>query len=195
VALRAVHHAAVTPGSTVVVSGLGMIGLGCVAFAALAGPAHVIGVDPSPLRRAAAERFGAGVTVDPRDDVVAAVREVTGPGGYGLGAAADVSIECSGVPAAFSTAIKVTRHGGAVVLVAQSHEPFAVRSGRIIEKELRVQGSFAYRGEMGEVVALLAEGRVDAAAFVTHRFPLEDVAEAFRVQADAASSLKVLVQP
>lgn len=196
VARRAVKQAAVEPGDVVVVFGLGQIGLGAVALARLAGASHVVGVDPSPLRRAAAGRLGASTLVDPIEEKPdAAVRRVTGSGAYGLGAAADAAIECSGVPSSFAAAIKSLRPGGRLSLVAHSREPFQFKSGRVVEKEIRVQGSFAYDDEMREIADLIAIGLIDLAPFVSHIFPLENIDEAFRQQADASSSLKVLVQP
>ena len=196
VSLRGVKHADVQPGETVIVFGLGQIGLGAVALALALGAGSVIGVDPSPLRREAATGLGAALVIDPiGTKVELAVREVTGAGPYGLGAAADVAIECSGQPTSFSAAVKSLRPRGRIVLVAHSVEPFAVKSGRLVEKELRVQGSFAYDNEMQEVTDLIAEGRIHPADFVSHRVALADIDQAFRLQADAANSLKVLVHP
>jgi (R,R)-butanediol dehydrogenase / meso-butanediol dehydrogenase / diacetyl reductase len=196
VSLRGVKQAEAGDGDTVLVLGLGQIGLGAVVLAQLLGASLVIGVDPSPMRREAALRMGAAVVVDPLvTKVEHAVRELTGPGPYSLGAAADCAVECSGVPSSFAAAVKALRPGGRLSLVAHSREPFAVKSGRIIEKELRVQGSFAYRDEMQEVTDLVADGRLDLAAFVSHRVPLAEVDRAFAVQGDAGGSLKVLVQP
>jgi len=196
VSLRGVKHAEVGVGDVVVVFGLGQIGLGALIMARLLGAGHVVGIDPSPMRREAALRLGAAVVVDPMvTKVDHAVRELTGPGAHDLGAAADAAVECSGVPSSFTAAVKSLRPGGRLSLVAHSREPFAVKSGRIVEKEIRVQGSFAYRDEMQEVTDLIHEGSVDLAAFVSHRMSLSEVDRAFTVQADAATSLKVLVEP
>jgi (R,R)-butanediol dehydrogenase/meso-butanediol dehydrogenase/diacetyl reductase len=196
VSLRGVKHAEVGDGDTVLVLGLGQIGLGALVLARLQGAGQVIGVDPSPLRREAALAAGATAVVDPlTTKVESVVRDLTGPGPYGLGAAADCAVECSGVPSSFTAAVKSLRPEGRLSLIAHSREPFAVKSGRIVEKEIRVQGSFAYRDEMQEVAELVREERLDLAPFVSHRLPLSDVQAAFALQGNAAESLKVLVQP
>jgi threonine dehydrogenase-like Zn-dependent dehydrogenase len=196
VSLRGVDRAQVAPGDVVVVMGLGQIGLGAVAMAVARGAAHVIGVDPSARRREAAGRLGASTVVDPLEEKVdVVVRGITGPGAYGLGAAADVVIECSGVPSSFSAGVKSLRPGGRVALIAHSREPFTIKSGRLVEKEVTVFGSFAYDDEMQQVADLIAAGSIDLPAFVSHRMSLNDIEAAFRSQADAATSLKVLVQP
>jgi threonine dehydrogenase-like Zn-dependent dehydrogenase len=196
VSLRGVRAAEVADGDTVIVFGLGQIGLGAVVLARLAGAEVVIGVDPSPMRRAAARELGATQAIDPLgQDVTAAVREITGPGPYGLGAAADAAIEASGVPSAFTAAVKSLRPGGRLSLVAHSKEPFAVKSGRIVEKELTVRGSFGYKNEMSDVVELMAAGDIPIDQFISHTMPLSSISEAFGIQSDAATSLKVLMLP
>jgi len=196
VSLRGAKQAEVTSGDVVVVFGLGQIGLGALVLARLLGAAQVVGVDPSPLRREAALAAGATTVVDPLvTKVEHAVRELTGAGPYGLGAAADCAVECSGVPSSFTAAVKSLRPGGRLSLVAHSREPFAVKSGRIVEKEIRVQGSFAYNDEMQEVADLIGEGRLQLTPFVSHRKSLSDITAAFALQGNAAESLKVLVQP
>jgi (R,R)-butanediol dehydrogenase/meso-butanediol dehydrogenase/diacetyl reductase len=196
VSLRGVRAAEVTTGDIVIVFGLGQIGLGAVLLARLAGAEVVVGVDPSPRRRSAARELGASLVIDPLDqDVTAAVRELTGPGPYGLGAAADAAIEASGIPSAFTAAVKSLRPGGRLSLVAHSKEPFAVKSGRIVEKELTVRGSFGYKSEMSEVVDFMAAGRIPIDLFISHALPLAAISEAFGIQSDAATSLKVLMLP
>jgi threonine dehydrogenase-like Zn-dependent dehydrogenase len=196
VSMRGVRAAEVGPGDIVIVFGLGQIGLGSVLLAKLAGAEVVVGVDPSPRRRAAAHELGAALVIDPGDlDVTAAVRTLTGSGPYGLGAAADAAIEASGIPSAFTAAVKSLRPGGRLSLVAHSKEAFAVKSGRIVEKELTVRGSFGYKNEMLDVVEHMAAGRIPMNLFVSHTMPLTSIPEAFGIQSDAATSLKVLMLP
>lgn len=194
VGLHALHRARLAVGDVAVVVGLGPIGLGIVALAVAHGAQQVIGIDPSPLRRDAAVRLGATMAADPADGVEA-VRQVTGAGSHGLGAAADVALECSGVPSAFAQAVKTLGPGGRLALVAHSREPVGVKSGRIIEKELDVVGAFAYRDEIPEVIDLMASGRLSTTGLVSHRLGLDDAEGAFEVQADPTASLKVLFVP
>lgn len=194
VALHGVRRARVGVEDVVIVSGLGPIGLASVACAVAYGAAHVIGIDPSAGRRHAATQLGAVTVLDPAD-VVDAVRQLTGPGGFGLGAAADVVLECSGAPSAFVTAVKCLRRGGRMALVAHSTAPFAIKSGRLIEKEIDIFGAFAYRDEFPLVLDLLASGRLRVPDLVSHTLPLEDIGDAFELQADPDASLKVVVTP
>jgi 2-desacetyl-2-hydroxyethyl bacteriochlorophyllide A dehydrogenase len=196
VGLRAVRQAGDLEGTVTLVLGAGMIGLGALRFAKLRNPTTLIVADPSPVRRKAAEALGADVTVDPiATKITDAVRKVTGPGGYGLGARADVVIDAAGAAPAFAEGLKSVRHGGTMSLAAMYNGKIELNPSRIVEKELTIRGSFAYNDEFPMVIDAIERGDVDPALFVSHRFSLEDVEPAFRTQLDRDVSLKVLVRP
>ena len=95
---------------------------------------------------------------------MAAVAGITGPGLYGAGARADVVLECSGAPPAFADAIRVARSGATLVIAALYKNKVELRPDRLVEKELTVRGSFAYRDEFPVVIAELERGAIDADA-------------------------------
>jgi threonine dehydrogenase-like Zn-dependent dehydrogenase len=196
VALRAVRLADPQPGDVAVVLGLGIIGLAAVHWLKARGTATVIASDPSELRRAAAAELGADVVADPlAGSVVDAVAEVTGPGLYGVGARADVVLECSGAAPAFADAIKAARGGATLVIAALYKDKVELRPDRLVEKELTLRGSFAYKDEFPAVIAELERRALDPERLISHSFPLDDIQEAFATQADARRSLKVTVSP
>ena len=196
VALRATRLGEPEPGDVAVVFGLGIIGLGAVHWLKSMGASTVIAVDPSELRRDRARELGADVVVDPVSaSAVDAVAEITGPGLYGAGARADVVLECSGAPQAFADAIRVARSGARLVIAALYKNKVEFRPDRLVEKELTVRGSFAYRDEFSAVITELERGGLDPDRLVSHSFPLERIQEAFAVQLDAARSVKVTVSP
>ncbi|MGA7396456.1 MAG: alcohol dehydrogenase catalytic domain-containing protein [Solirubrobacterales bacterium] len=195
VSLRATTLAKPQLGDVAVVFGLGMIGLGAVRWLAMSG-ARVLAVDLSGVRRDAALKLGAEAVIDPvAENTVERVVEVTGPGGYGMGAAADIVVECSGAAPAFGDAIKVIRHGGRMSVAAMYPERVTLRPDRFVEKELEIHGSFAYKDEFGRVVDLMEQGAIDSDLFISHTFGLEDTLEAFHTQLDKDVSLKVMVEP
>jgi 2-desacetyl-2-hydroxyethyl bacteriochlorophyllide A dehydrogenase len=196
VALHAVNLAAAAKGDAALVLGAGAIGLGVTRMLALREVGTIVVADPSRLRRERAGELGADVLIDPSaEDVIEVVRSITGAGTSGLGAAADVAIDCAGVPGTFIQALQAARTGGVIVLAALYSDKVEFRPNRIVEKELSVRGSFAYRDEFASVVEMLADGRVDADSLISHVFPLEEIDEAFRVQLDPESAIKVLVSP
>lgn len=195
VSLRAATLARPRVGEVAVVFGLGMIGLGVVRWLALSG-VRVLAADLSSIRRDAALKLGAEAVIDPAtENTVERVVAVTGPGGYGMGAAADLVVECSGAAPAFGDALKVVRHGGRFVVAAMYPERVTLRPDRFVEKELEIHGSFAYKDEFGRVIDLMAEGKIDKDIFISHTFGLEDTPQAFLTQLDKDASLKVMVEP
>ena len=119
--------------------------------------------------------------------------KITGAGAYGAGARADVVIEASGVPALLAEAISMARAGGRVRIAALYAEPVQIDASQIVQKELDMSGTFAYRGEFPQVLSLLESGRVQADALVTGTFPLSGINDAFRSQLDKDRSIKVQV--
>jgi len=178
------------------VLGGGTIGLGAARFLRLAGVGTLVLADPSPLRRERALSLGADIVIDPAAErTVDVMRKITGPGGFGLGARADIVMDCAGVASAFADGLKSVRHGGTMVLAAMYGARIELTPDRIVEKELTIHGSFAYKDEFPEVIARLADGSIDPELLISHTFGLADIEDAFRAQLDRESALKVLVQP
>ena len=196
VALHAVSLGAPGAADTAVVLGLGCIGQFVVQALKARGAARVIGVDVSTLRLELAAAGGADVVVDARvEDPLAAIQRLLGVGAYGLGSRADLVFECSGVPALLGEAVQMVRQGGKVLVTALYGAPVPLDATAIVQKELDVHGTFAYRGEFADAIELLRSGRVLAGPLISHRFPLEQVQAAFEAQLDRDHSLKVVVHP
>jgi propanol-preferring alcohol dehydrogenase len=155
------------------VFGLGPMGLGSVCIAAHLG-ARVIGVDPIAFRRDLARTLGATETVDPGErDVVGQIRELTG--GYGL----DRALECSGRAEPLRAALDLVRHFGHVAIIGENEEATIRPSGHFCRKEIFLSGSTCFPlGEYDEIVRLFEAG-LPAAGMITHRFTVEQGAEAY----------------
>jgi threonine dehydrogenase-like Zn-dependent dehydrogenase len=176
--VRAVHRARVEPGQRVAVVGGGTLGIAAVAAAAHAG--CEVGIAARhPHQLAAAEAVG-GRPVEGHYDVV---------------------IEAAGTGSAFSEAVRLARVRGTVALLGTYWGDITVTAMPIGLKELDVVGCLAYgrhggQREVDDAAALLAAVPELAPALITHRFPLEDAAEAFRVAADrSAGAIKVTLEP
>jgi threonine dehydrogenase-like Zn-dependent dehydrogenase len=178
VAWHGVVRAAIQPGERVVVLGGGSIGLLAVAAARTMG--HQVDLEARhPHQRAAGERLGAG----------------TASGEY------DVVIEAAGSESGIARCTELARPGGRVVLLGVFHGLVPVPGATTLVKELTWVGAMAYERhdgtrEVDEVAAMLAAQPDIARTLVTHRFPLDDAAEAFRVAADrSAGAIKVVLHP
>jgi alcohol dehydrogenase len=186
-AYGAVVHAGVREGDTVVVVGCGPVGLMSILCArGLAG--RLIAVDGVPVRRELAERLGAEA-VAPEDalDVVAAA---TG----GLGA--DVVVEAAGSPAAIDASLRLARGRGVVSVVGAHFEPdYPLDNGLMFERELTLRFSIGDPTADGPaLLERIAAGELDPVAVVTHRLPLADAVEAYRLF-DTREATKVVLHP
>jgi len=175
---------------TVVVPGAGPIGCLHVSLAKARG-ARVIVSEPSESRRRLVSRFQPDVVVNPEsEDAVARVRDLTD----GLGA--DIVICANPVAATHQQAVEMVRKGGRVVLfggLPKANPMTALDANRIHYGEIEVVGSFSYQPVAHErALELLRRKQIPSDLLITHRFPLERIAEAFKV-ASSGESLKVMI--
>jgi 2-desacetyl-2-hydroxyethyl bacteriochlorophyllide A dehydrogenase len=195
VSLHAVNRAGLHPGSKVAVFGAGSIGLGIVLFLARRGIENVAVIDVSDQRLARAQALGAGVTINPaRDDVAAELGELHGRGAlFGWPVVeTDTFFEVSGAPTVIPSIIGMAPFHATLIVVAVHHEPVPVNFLMALGKEMTITTSMAYPNEFPEVLATLASG-ADVAPIISHRFPLDAYAQAFAVAQDRDASGKVLI--
>jgi 2-desacetyl-2-hydroxyethyl bacteriochlorophyllide A dehydrogenase len=179
VATHGLREAGLLPGQRVAVVGAGSIGLVAAAAARQVG-CDVAVVARHPHQQRAVERVGA--RLDP-----------TG--------AHDVVVDAAGTPEALATAADLAGPGATLLLLATYFGPITLPGIPMMTKELRAIATMAYnRGGSGrDMVA--AAGLLGARPelgdiLISHRFPLDDAAEAFRVAADrAAGAIKVVLLP
>jgi threonine dehydrogenase-like Zn-dependent dehydrogenase len=181
VALHAAHQGGLhgdSPADRVLVIGGGSIGLAVVTIARHHGAAVDL-VARHPAQRDAGEQLGAGSSLADEYDVV---------------------IECAGSQSALDDAIRRVRPGGTIVVPSSWFDPVEV-STSLLMKEAHLVMSYVYGHHHGvrefdEAVEILAAHPELADAMVSHRFPLEDAPEAFRIAGDrAAGAIKVVVEP
>ena len=183
----AVVRGGVAAGDTVVVVGCGPVGLMAVLCAAgVAG--RLLAVDGVPARRALAESLGAEAVEPAR--AADAVAEATG----GLGA--DVVIEAAGTPGGLDTSLKLARGRGVVSVVGAHFEPdYPLDNALMFERELTLRFSIGDPTADGALLLeKLASGELDPSAVITHRIPLADAAEAYRLF-DSREATKVVLHP
>jgi 2-desacetyl-2-hydroxyethyl bacteriochlorophyllide A dehydrogenase len=183
----AVARADVSAGDTVAVVGCGPVGLMAILCAVHAG-ASVIAVDGIDARRALAEKLGARAV-----DVPAAADTVS-EATYGLGA--DVVIEAAGVPAALDSSLRLARGRGTVSVVGAHFEPdYPLDNALMFERELTLRFSIGDpTADAGQLLDLVAAGTLDPAQVITHRLPLAEAGEAYRLF-DSREATKVVLEP
>jgi alcohol dehydrogenase len=189
--------AAIGMGDTVVVQGLGLLGLYGVAIAVSRGARLVIGLDAVPARLDAARRFGAGLALDVgrlgADEVVRQVREACRPDG------ADVVIEVCGVQDVIPAGLAMLRTGGRYVLggLVNPDAHVTIDANVVVRKWITLRGIHNYHPRhliQAHDFAVANRGRFPFAGIVDSRFPLKDLATAFHKAAER-SVLRAAIVP
>lgn len=187
VSYRAVGLSKATYQDRVAIIGGGTIGQFALAAAVAAGAKETLITVKYDQQAQLAKELGADHVVTIGDmDLKEYVDDLTG----GLGM--DAVIESVGTGPNFNDAMSIVRCHGTVVLVGGYFEPLEVDLSRIVWSEASVIGSncYGFTGmdtDFDAAIELISSGKVDATKLVTHRYPLEDVVEAFKISADKRS--------
>jgi S-(hydroxymethyl)glutathione dehydrogenase / alcohol dehydrogenase len=174
------NTAKVEEGATVLVMGLGGIGISVVQGARLAGASRIVVSDPVAGRRDAAAHFGATDVLDPTaDDVVAACYELTG----GIGV--DYAFDAAGHVALLDAGLKATRRGGTTVGVGApaADQVLSISAiGHLVqEKKLLgcLFGSSNPHREVPRLLSLWRKGALDLESMISFRRPLAEINDGF----------------
>jgi S-(hydroxymethyl)glutathione dehydrogenase / alcohol dehydrogenase len=189
----ALYTARVEPGSTVAVFGCGLVGLGAVIGARLAGAERIFAFDFADERLRQARHHGATDTRPPDEDVVAWIRSETG--GFG----ADYTFEATGSVAVMRQAVEAAREAwglATVCGVAGKGELLEVVP-RLLITGRRVTGT-SFGGVKGRTqVPLLVErwlaGEIDVESLLTHRLALEEVNRGFELM-EAQDGIRSVIE-
>ena len=189
-----IYTAKVTPGSRVVVFGLGGIGLNVVQGARLAGAEMIVGVDLNPGRKALAEKFGMTHFVNPKEvegDLVAYLVNLTKGG-------ADYSFECVGNVKLMRQALECCHKGWGVSTIIGvagagqeiSTRPFQLVTGRVWKGS--AFGGARGRTDVPRIVDWYMDGKINIDDLITHVMPLERINEAFDLMHEGKSIRSVV---
>lgn len=192
-----INTAKVEPGSTVVVFGLGGIGLNVIQGAKLVGARMIVGIDINSNRRELAEKFGMTHFVNPQDiegDLVAYLVELTKGG-------ADYSFECVGNVNLMRQALECCHKGwgvSTVIGVAGAGEEIATRPFQLVTG--RVWKGSAFGGARGrtdvpKIVDWYMEGKIKIDELITQVLPLSQINEAFELMHQGKSIRTVITFP
>jgi L-iditol 2-dehydrogenase len=191
VALHALDLAPVGVGGRAGVFGCGPLGLLMIQLLRLAGASAIVATDRLAHRVAAARALGAthGFVVGPGADEM-------GAGGGVRDEPVDAAFEVAGDDEAIADAVAAVRPGGRVVLAGIPAGDWSTfPAGMARRKELSLQLSRRMvASDLDRAIALAKAGAVDLAALITHRYPLDQVGDAFAML-DSRDGLKVVVNP
>ncbi|KAL5033390.1 hypothetical protein RTP6_001363 [Batrachochytrium dendrobatidis] len=177
----AVNTAKVDAGSTVAVFGLGGVGLSVIQGAKACGASRIIGVDLNPSKFELAKKFGATEFVNPKDHHVPIQQVLVDLTDGGV----DYSFECIGNVNIMRAALECTHKGwgvSTIIGVAASGQeiqtrPFQLVTGRVWKGS--AFGGVKGRTELPGLVKKYLDGSLDIDSYITHRFNLAGINEAF----------------
>jgi L-iditol 2-dehydrogenase len=189
VALYGVQQANPQPDESVVVIGLGIIGLGVVQILESLGVKQIIAAGHRATRLKLAKEGGASIVVDAaKDDVVPVVAAATN------GKGADVVFEVAGFESTFHQALKMAHRGSRIDLIGLYGKPFTWSPSSLVGNDISLLGC-GLKWNVPGAVKLMQEGKANMKPMVTHQFPLDKIKEAFDTQIKAPDAIKVVVKP
>jgi threonine dehydrogenase-like Zn-dependent dehydrogenase len=186
----AAERAEIKPGDTVAVIGAGPVGLMSIMSAQLFGPARVFAVDMVDSRLEFAEGMGAIPINAGESHPVEAIKHATG--GFGV----DRSIEAVGVLSAVETALQCVRGGGTISMVGvPNHTIGDFPYLDVWQRALTFRAGWCnVQAYMRPLLDLVQAGRLKPESIISHRMPLDQVEEAYRIF-DARQAIKIVLTP
>ncbi len=188
VAIHSVDLGKIKGGMTIGVFGCGPIGLLIIQLAKLSGAANIIATDKLIHRAEAAKAYGADHAFLAGDNSqLGEIRAAT------KGRGVDVAFEAAGVQEAVDVSVAAVIPGGKVILVGipdDDKTSFSASTAR--RKGLTIKLVRRMKHTYPRSIEMVSKGLVDVRSIVTHRFPLEQASEAFRV-AERRDGLKVII--
>ncbi|MGB4779029.1 NAD(P)-dependent alcohol dehydrogenase [Microbacterium sp.] len=182
VAIATARKARFTPGTRVLITGAGPVGIATAQVARAYGVSEIIVSDVAAARRETALRFGATAVFDPTTTAPDELPEF------------DAFVDASGAAPAVRSGISTLRRAGRAVLVGMGAAEISLPITTIQNRELIITGVFRYANTWPTAIALAAHGQVELDAMVTGTFSLDEVQAALESTADA-NVMKSVVEP
>lgn len=179
VGIWACHRAGLEPGDRVLVTGAGPVGLLAAQVARAFGAASVTVADIADFRLDMARELGFEVE----------------KAGEGTADDFDVLLECSGAPNALADGLWRLRTNGRAAMVGMPKQDVSLALSRLNVRELTIGLVNRYAHTWPIAIELISSGRVDVDSLVTHRFALDQTADAIMLAKSVPDSVKAIIDP
>jgi L-iditol 2-dehydrogenase len=190
--VRGFRTADIEPAQTVTVLGSGMAGLLNVKLAKTLGATKVFATDINTFRLKMAKKMGADVAIHATDDVKGKIIKENN------GRLSDIVILSTGSIAAAKQAFDIVEPGGTLLLFAPTNpgETIDLDLFDLWNKQVKIVSTYAGAGkDILDAIALIESNQVTVKDMITHRLPLTDAQEGFKLAAKADTSIKVIFHP
>ena len=190
--VRGQRIANLQPGQAVLILGSGISGLLHLLLARTLGAGRIVTTDISAYRLEMARQLGADAVFDAREDIPVRLREINDD------RLADLVIVCTGALSAFKQALQSVDRGGTILCFATT-EPgvdLPVPINEFWRNEIKLMPSYGNSPlDATLAIELIRSGRVPVEKMITHRLPLTETGQGFRLVVGGGKSMKVIIEP
>jgi len=189
---HSITRAEIFPNETVVIYGVGGLGINAVQIVAKLRGATVIAVDVDGKKLEIAKKIGAATAINAKnEDPVKKVMEITD------GKGADVAIESAGKVNTTKNAFDSVRAGGKVILQGLCDAPVCYDTRLLVRKEISVLASYGYcKSDIETLVNLVSKGKIDLTYSITHKLPLDEINKAIEIlEKNIGSPFRIIIFP
>ena len=176
----------------VLIIGGGIAGILHLQLAKFKGAKNVVVADINPYRLELAKRFGATYALDARENLPAKFKELND------GMLADQVVVCTGATSASLSAMECVDSGGTILFFAVPDPTvkLPVPISRFWRNEVTFLTTYgAAPNDLQDSLQVLATKRLNVKYMITHKLPLSEAQEGFRLMAEAGQSLKIILEP
>jgi L-iditol 2-dehydrogenase len=177
---------------TVLIIGSGIAGILHAQLAKFKGVQKIAVADINPYRLELAKKFGATDALNAKDNLPAKLKEIND------GHLADQVIVCTGATSASMSALDCVDNGGTILFFAvpDPSVKLPVPINQFWRNEIKMQTSYgAAPNDLKDSLHVLATKQLNIDDMITHKLPLTEAQEGFRLMAEAGQSLKVILEP
>jgi L-iditol 2-dehydrogenase len=189
---RGQRLAEIKKGDVVLIIGSGISGILHAQLAKYKGAKKVFVADINEYRMKLAEKFGADQGIDARDNMPQKIKALND------GRLADQVIVCTGATSAVTSAVDCVEKGGTILFFAVPDPTVKIPLpiNQFWRNEITIRTSYgAAPNDLEEALKILATKKLNVKDMITHKLPLREAQEGFRLMANAGESLKVILQP
>jgi len=191
-AVRGQRIANIQKDDTVLIIGSGMAGILHIQLSKLNGAQNIVAADINPDRLKLAKKFGADYVIDAKGDLAQEMKKINN------GKAVNKVIVCTGAKKAALTALECVDRGGTILFFAVPDPTIKIPIPitQFWRNETAIKTSYgAAPRDLEEALQILSQNKVNVSEMITHRLDIREVAEGFRLVAQAGKSLKVIIEP
>jgi len=181
-----------TKGKTVLVLGSGMAGLLNIKLAKAYGAKKIFATDIDDYRLKLAKKMGADIVINAKENIPEQIKKQNN------GKLADYVILCAGVTSAVKQAIHSVECGGTILWFAMTPPGVEVPIPffELWNKQIKTFSTYAAAGkDITEAIKLLSTKKIDVNEMITHKLPLKETPNGFKLAAEAKNSMKIIIEP